>query len=44
MFTHTLHNYSDESYYFLTDDGSQALPMSLVDENNLNPTQTYSKL
>ncbi len=40
MFTHTLHNYSDESYYFLTDDGSQALPMSLVDENNLNPTQT----
>lgn len=39
MFTHSLHHYSDESFYFLTDEGSSSLTMQIVDENNLTPNQ-----
>jgi len=41
-FLHSIHNYSDESYYFLTDEGSQALPMSVIDESSYAPTNTVT--
>lgn len=36
-FLHSIHNYSDESYYFLTDYGGPALQMLVIDENSYVP-------
>lgn len=41
-FLHSIHNYSDESYYFLTDEGGPATPMTVIDENSLSSNLTVS--
>ncbi|NSW44736.1 MAG: type IX secretion system sortase PorU [Bacteroidales bacterium] len=41
-FVHAIHHYTDESYYFLTDDGVPATTMSVIDENGLTYTQTVN--
>lgn len=39
IFEHILHPYTDESIYFLTDDGVSGTPINIIDENSLSAQQ-----